>query len=128
MANDTLPAVVRQFLARHIQSVEQLEVLLLLRSEPQRAWTVGEVYDVIRSSTASIASRLKTFTNDGFAIEEATSAPAYRFAPKDDNLRMAIDQTATAYQVSRVRVIEAIFTPASDPVQTFADAFRLRRD
>lgn len=128
MANDTLPAAVRLFLARHIQSVEQLEVLLLLRSEPQRAWTVGEVYDVIRSSTASIASRLKTFTNDGFVTEEATSSPAFRFAPKDENLRMAIDQTATAYQVSRVRVIEAIFTPASDPVQTFADAFKLRRD
>ena len=126
MSSDPLPPAVRHLLSRHVQSVEQLEVLLLLRNAPQRAWTAAEVYDVVRSSQSSIAARLKTFTADGFLSEEAGPPQTYRYAPKDDNLRAALDQTAAAYQTSRVRVIEAIFAPEVDPVQSFADAFKLR--
>jgi hypothetical protein len=128
MSSDALPAPVKQLLARHIQSVEQLEVLLLLRSQPQRAWTAVEVYDVIRSSQASIAARLQAFTAAGFLAEENATPPLYRYAPKDENLRSALDQTAAAYQTWRIRVIEAIFAPEADPVQSFADAFKLRKD
>jgi hypothetical protein len=128
MSSDTLPAPVKQLLSRHIRSVEQLEVLLLLRSQPQRAWTAAEVYDVIRSSQTSIAARLHAFASDGLAVEEQGSPPTFRFAPKDENTRSAVDQTAAAYQTWRIRVIEAIFAPEADPAQSFADAFKLRKD
>lgn len=128
MSGDALPAPVKQLLARNIQSVEQLEVLLLLRGQPQRAWTAAEVFDVIRSSQSSIASRLQAFTAQGFLVEEKGAPATYRFAPKDQNLQAAVDQTATVYQTWRVRVIEAIFAPEADPVQSFADAFKLRKD
>ena len=128
MSGDALPPPVKQLLARHIQSVEQLEVLLLLRSQPQRAWTATEVFDVIRSSQSSIAARLQVFTAQGFLVEEKAATTTYRFAPQDQNLQAAVDQTASAYQMWRVRVIEAIFAPEADPVQSFADAFKLRKD
>ena len=128
MSGDALPAPVKQLLSRHIQSVEQLEVLLLLRSQPQRAWTAVQVFDVIRSSESSIAARLQAFTAHGFLVEEKGPPPAFRFAPKDQSVRAAVDQTAAAYQTWRVRVIEAIFAPEADPVQSFADAFKLRKD
>ena len=125
MADDALPPSVTQLLAQHIQSLEQLEVLLLLRSQPQRAWTVAEVFEVVRSSPASIAARLQKFTAEAFLIEEKG---AFRYAPKDQNVAAAVEQTATCYQTSRVRVIEAIFAPPTDPVQSFADAFKLRKE
>lgn len=128
MSSDALPAPVRQLLSRHIQSVEQLEVLLLLRSQPERAWTAAEVYDIIRSSQSSIAARLQAFASEGFLLAEKGPSATFRFAPKDENIRTAVDQTATAYETWRVRVIEAIFTPEVDPVQSFADAFKLRKD
>ena len=128
MSADSLPGAVRQLLSRHIKSVEQLEVLLLVRSQPQRGWTAAEVYEVIRSSEPSIQSRLQTFTAGGFLTEEKGPPQTFRFSPKDQNLHAAVDQTAAAYQTSRVRVIEAIFAPETDPVQSFADAFRLRKD
>ena len=128
MSTDSLPAPVKQLLSRHIKSVEQLEVLLLLRSQPQRSWTAAAVYEVIRSSEPSIKARLLTFTANGFLTEEKGPPPTFRFAPKDQTLAAAVDQTASAYQMSRVRVIEAIFAPEVDPVQSFADAFKLRKD
>jgi hypothetical protein len=128
MSNDALSAPVKELLARHIQSVEQLEILLLLQSQPQRTWTADEVYEVIRSSQSSIAARLQTFSAAGFLQEVKGPPPTYRFAPRHENLRSAVEQTASAYQTWRVRVIEAIFAPSMDPAQSFADAFKLRKN
>jgi hypothetical protein len=83
---------------------------------------------VIRSSKASIADRLKAFTNDGFLAEENGPPASFRYAPRSEELRHAVEQTARVYQTHRIRVIEAIFAPVVDPVQSFADAFKLRKD
>ena len=128
MASDDLPPAVKQLLARYIRSVEQLEVLLLFAGQPGRAWTAAEVYEVIRSSKSSITDRLQAFTADGFLAEERQSPPAYRYAPKSQELRRAVEEVARVYQTHRIRVIEAIFAPVVDPVQSFADAFKLRKD
>ena len=128
MSAEALPPAVRQLLSRYIRSVEQLEVLLLVHSQPNRSWTADAVYDVIRSSKSSIADRLATFTAHGFLVEENGSPPTFRYAPKDETLRAGVQETATLYQTRRVRVIEAIFAPEVDPVQSFADAFKLRKD
>lgn len=128
MADDALPPPVRQLISRYIRSVEQLEILLLVQSQPNRAWSAGEVYEVIRSTKASVEGRLRTFTAEGFLVEEKTSPPTYRYAPNDSDLRSAVEATAAVYQARRIRVIEAIFAPEVDPVQSFADAFKLRKD
>jgi hypothetical protein len=125
---DQLPPAVRQFLARYIRSVEQLEVLLLMHDQPHRAWSAADVYGVIRSSEASIATRLDAFAGEGFLAVEKGPPQTYRFAPQSTDLSSAVSETATAYKTWRIRVVEAIFAPPSDPVQSFADAFRLRKD
>ena len=128
MSAEALSPAVKQLLSRYIRSVEQLEVLLLVQSQPNRAWTADAVYDVIRSSKSSIAERLATFTAHGFLVEENGSPTTFRYAPKDEALRAAVQEAATLYQTRRIRVIEAIFAPEADPVQSFADAFKLRKD
>jgi hypothetical protein len=128
MAGESLPAAVRQLLSRYIRSVEQLEILLLVRSEPQRAWSCTDVYNVIRSSQSSVANRLESFAADGFLAVEPGEPKRFRYAPKTAELASAVEETATVYQTWRLRVIEAIFAPETDPVQSFADAFKLRKD
>ena len=127
MAGETLPTSVQQFLSKYIRSLEQLEVLLLVRNSPNRAWTSAEVYEVVRSSRASVEERLESFVQLGFLAKEEGSPATFRYAPTD-NVAAAVDETAGAYQKWRVRVIEAIFTPAEDPAQRFADAFKVRKD
>jgi len=113
--------------SRYIRSVEQLEILLLLQKEPERAWTCDEVYDVIRSSKASVLQRLESFASDGFLETEPGPPPRFRYAPKSSDLRSAVEETAKVYQTWRIRIIEAIFAPDVDPVQSFADAFKFRK-
>ncbi len=127
MAGETLPISVQQFLSQYIQSLEQLEVLLLLWNSPNHSWTSAEVYEVVRSSRSSVEERLESFAQLGFLGKDDGPPPTFRYAPKE-NLGTAVDETAGAYQKWRVRVIEAIFTPAVDPAQRFADAFKVRKD
>jgi hypothetical protein len=127
MADETLPTSVQQFLSKYIRSLEQLEVLLLLRNSPGRTWTSVEVYEVVRSSRSSVAERLENFVRLGFLVKEGGPPSTFRYAPTD-TLAAAADEIAGAYQRWRVRVIEAIFTPIEDPAQRFADAFKVRKD
>ena len=127
MAGETLPTSVQRFLSRYIRSLEQLEVLLLLRSSPNRSWTPAEVYEVVRSSRASVEERLESFVRLGFLRKDDGPPLTFRYAPKE-NLGAAADETANAYQKWRVRVIEAIFTPPVDSAQRFADAFKVRKE
>ena len=74
MPDETLSPAVKQLLSRHIGSVEQLEVLLLLRGSPERAWTSAEVYDVIRSSPVSVSQRRRGVHRRGISDEGGRSA------------------------------------------------------
>ena len=127
MAGDALPTSVQQFLSKYIRSLEQLEVLLLLRNSANRCWTSAEVYEIVRSSRSSVEERLENFVQLGFLAKENGAPSTFRYAPTD-NLGAEVDETASAYQKWRVRVIEAIFTPVVDPAQRFADAFKVRKD
>lgn len=115
---------VARLIAEHISSVEQLETLLLLRSEPERPWTAAEIGSTLRTLPESVALRLADLEGHGLA---EPSGDGHRFAataPAD-----TVDELAEAYRTRRVAVIAMIFAePEDDPVRSFADAFRLRGD
>lgn len=126
MSESTIPEEALRLIARHIHSVEQLEILLFLQKTPGKLLTKQEVFRAIQSSETSVASSLAYFSNEGFLIKE--SEGTYRFAPPSPELEQACALLATAYHERRVAVIEAIYSRPSDPVRNFADAFRLRKE
>lgn len=137
-AGDDIPNPVRALVAEHIRSVVELECLLLLRADPGRAWSAGELGNELRVDAdwaarelADLAARgLAAAAGSGPAAGPDADAPArYRYGapPAADE---AIAGLAKAYAERRVAVIELIFSPrpAAGPLRSFADAFRLRRD
>ena len=125
---DPFPDDVRRFILAHINSVEQLEVLLLLRGEPDREWTAQAVGQALYTSAAAAVKRLTDLTASGLAAVLPGDDPRYRYAPRDDAHRKLVDQMADAYRERRVAVVALIYSKPNDQVQAFADAFRLRRD
>lgn len=126
MAEKAIPQEALKLIARHIHSVEQLEILLLLRKTPEKPLSVQEVFRVIQSSEPSVAASLAYFTTEGFLKQQGEGT--YRFAPGSPEMEQACTFLAEAYHERRVAVIEAIYSRPSDPVRNFADAFRLRRE
>jgi hypothetical protein len=81
---------------------------------------------VIQSSESSVAISLAIFTTEGFLVQEQESV--YRYEPQRPELEQGLSALAKEYQERRVAVIEAIYSRPPDPVRTFADAFKLRRE
>ena len=55
----------RRLIADHIDSVEQLEILLLLYQHPERAWTAEAVARELRDLALSAGDRLEDLARGG---------------------------------------------------------------
>src|SRR5918999_1447577 len=106
-----VPAPVQRFIASHIVSVAQLEVLLLLRAAADKEWTAPEV------ARALVTQREPA----------AESGGRYRYAPVSAEVERTVDALAESYAKYRVAVIGLIFGRPSERVTRLADAFRIRR-
>jgi hypothetical protein len=104
--------------------VEELEILLLLHADPLRTWSVAGVYDVILSAKSSVERWLATLTRFGLLEAVPDDPPGFRYAAHGE-LAAEVDALAGLYKLKPVRVIEAIFKRGPDPLQSFADSFKL---
>jgi predicted transcriptional regulator len=120
-----IPEDVAELIAGHIDSVEKLEILLLLRGESDREWTSQEVSRELRRNPASTARGLQQLAKSGLVA--GSGASAYRFDPADRALVGRVQRLAETYATRRPSVIQLIASNPMDSVTTFADAFRFRR-
>jgi hypothetical protein len=119
-----VPASVRGFIASHIVSVAQLDVLLLLRAAADKEWTVPEVARALVTQPEAAAGWLDDLRQRGLASE---SESRYRYSPASPELDQIVDELAESYAKYRVAVIGLIFARPSERITSFADAFRIRR-
>ncbi len=126
MGENSITLELRRFIANHIQSVEQLEVLCVLFADPNRSFSISEVLHRVQSSEKSVADCLDAFRAAGFLAVEPGGK--YRFAPANEPVKDLVGKLIQTYRERRVSVIECIYARASDTIQDFADAFRLRKD
>ncbi|WP_293681496.1 hypothetical protein [uncultured Phenylobacterium sp.] len=117
--NREMTGLVRQ----HIRSVWTLELLLLMRSRPDYAWSAPELVQELRASSYLVASNLEGLTQAGLVLAEDESR--YRYAPANDVLAAFADAVEAAYRQRPVAIINLISAP-EDPVQALADAFKLK--
>ncbi len=125
VAADPIPLPVRQFVAEHISSAVQLELLLLLRRDPARAWPPAIAAREMRMPVSWAAGQLAAMRATGLLAVQDEREPAYCYAPPA-RLARVIDDLADAYRNRKTRVVSLIFEDSSD-AQAFADAFRIRR-
>jgi predicted transcriptional regulator len=123
-----LPKNVRRFIADHVNSVEQLEVLLLLRSDPERPWAANEVSRELATSPDAAALRLADLEEHGLISSEPGPVGRYRYGTPSRKTDADVSAVAEAYAKRRVKVISEIFSEPAGPAESFSDAFRLWRD
>lgn len=130
MARERLSEDLRQFIAAHIDSVEQLEVLLLLRRHPDRVWNAEAVSRELRSASDSVVMRLQGLRSAGLLVSvssESDGSDSFRYAPVRSELAELVDRLADAYASLRFTVINTIFEHPIEKIRSFADAFKFRR-
>ncbi len=133
MTEAGLPAVVLALIGGPVASMAHAEALLFLRRVAPEARTTAAVASAAQLATLDAARRCLAELADA-ALVAGAGPDAYRYAPADDAARHAVDALAEMYETKPVTLIRAIYSrPAPPPrpssaVQSFADAFRLRRE
>jgi hypothetical protein len=121
-----IDAHVRSFVHDQIESVVQVEVLLLLHAEPGRAFAGADVVEALRVEPAWAEAQLSHLCGRGILAEAGPGS--FRFAPRTAEVAGAVAGLARAYADRRVTVIGLIYAKPSEPLRSFADAFRIRKD
>jgi hypothetical protein len=121
-----IPDDVRRFILECIDSVEQLEVLLLLHGSPSVEWSSESAARALYSNPESIARRFAGLHAKELLV--CSNPPAtYRYRPKTVDLDATVARLAQTYRERRVAVITLIASKPMENVRAFSDAFRLRR-
>lgn len=122
-----ISASLTEFLQKRVSSAEQIDVLLLLRQGRERSWTASDVAAALGTASESAGMRLFLLASSGLITFEPTATPQYRFAPLGDADEAALDDLAGIWILSREMVVAIVEKRPSDPVRSFADAFKLRK-
>ncbi len=126
--SDEFSSRLRQFIELHIESVPQLEALLLLRGESDRDWDAASIAKTLYIPQDAASSLLADFVRGGFAVPGQDQKATYRYRPRDNEADQLIEELHSAYQDRRVAVISLIYSKPINKVQTFADAFRFGKE
>jgi hypothetical protein len=126
--SDGFPEDVRRFILEHVNSVEQLEVLLLLRGRPDADWDAAAVSRALSTAPAAAAMRLADLHARGLLVPVKPGEARYRYGPAAPELARLVDGLAEAYRERRVAVVALIYSKPQTQVQAFADAFKLRKE
>lgn len=120
-----LSPFIRDFISRHVRSVEQLEILLLFSRDVSAVWSARKVYDAILSSPHSVERWLDELSKGGL-LEKLPDSGGYTCCT-DETLVSQIAALAEYYRTSPVRVVEAIYKRGPHAAQSFADAFMIKK-
>ena len=127
MTDNALPAEVRQLITRHLATMEQVDVLLLLARTPEQWRSSEEIRTALRIDESGVGVRTFEELRAAGLIEADGGDPIrYRYAPANPRDRAAVELLALAYNERPVTLVRAIYARPT-PAQSFADAFRLRK-
>jgi hypothetical protein len=124
MVDDPVPAEVREFVVRCIDSVAHLEALLLLRGPPQLTWTAPAVARRLYVGESEAARLLGALVSCELAVTDGSD---FHYHPRDAEMTDLVDQLARTYARSLVPVTQLIHE-RDTAIRKFADAFKIRKD
>ncbi len=133
--NEPLPAVpenVRAFLREHVESYEQLEVLLFLRAQSGQMWSAAAVAAELHIADDLAASALDELSRRRLVEVSGQQRHARYRLGSDDKLRQLVDLVARAYADNHLDIVRLMSANAIERMhatvaRAFADAFLIGR-
>jgi hypothetical protein len=108
-----------------IASVWGVEILLLMRHDPSRAWNSEALVSELRSSDLVVVQSLERLERAGLIVRDEGGGS--RFSPATPELKRLTDQLDEEYRLRPGLVRRAIVSPPGDKLSAFTDAFLLRK-
>jgi len=126
MASEVIPPDLQEFLRRSVKSVWTLELLLFLRMNAGRSWSLEQLATDLRASHAVVIGVLPQLLADGLIVEVDPARFAYK--PASLELGDKVDRLDVIYRANPVTVVREIILAPNPKIQSFADAFKFRKE
>jgi DNA-binding IclR family transcriptional regulator len=118
-----IPDTVRRLIGEHLESVAQLEVLLLVRAAPEKWWTPDEVARALVTRPPAALGFLAHLHGTGLLDRDGEG---FRYAPPG-RTGAVVDELAACYATRRPTVVGLILAGPDEAISSLADAFLIRR-
>ena len=128
MGAPEVPAVVRAFVATHLRSLEELQMLVLLIQSDDRWWDADTASRELLVPLRTARNVLDRLASQNLLDIRITGDVRYQFRPGTEDLRAAAIACSEAYRANPLAVTTIASGAARRGLQDFADAFRIRKD
>jgi hypothetical protein len=126
MVQDTeLPAHVARCLDALVDSLECLEVMLLLYRGSDRTWSPNQVTAELGIPARAARRELEQLRSRGLVSADDGE---YRYAPRPGAPVADVECVVEAYGSRRIAIINHVASGALKRIQSLAEAFRLKKD
>lgn len=124
MADGHIPDDLREFILQHIDSITQLEALLLLRANAGEAWDVARAKARLYVLEDEVARVLERLFADGFLIQDGSG---YRYKCRESEAAAKVERLAALYATHLIPVTNMIHDKLRH-VRAFAEAFQFKKE
>jgi predicted ArsR family transcriptional regulator len=126
--SEAIPPEVKSFLFANIDSIAQLEALLLLRATPNQKCTCATIAQRLYITPEDAAPFLSKLVTRGLVEATGTQPPLFQYRPRNEELRRMVDLLADVYAKYLIPVTNFIHGKSKRSIQDFADAFKMKKE
>jgi hypothetical protein len=127
MTCQVIPEDIARFILDKIDTVAQLEGLLILRSTADGEWSAQSLAGRLYITEEETADLLRILCARELIITKAGKPPVFEYQPSSMELKEKVDRLARLYSKNLLAITSLIHSKPKTRVQQFADAFKLRK-
>lgn len=116
----------REMIQRHLATMDHVELLMILRGSRDESFTPQQLAERTRKPEQLVELCLESLAGAGLAAQ--LSDLTYRYAALESSLDRTAEAVVRLYNERPVTLVRLLYERPPTAVNTFADAFKLRRD
>jgi hypothetical protein len=121
-----IPSDIQQFIQDRIDSIAQMEALLLLRESPDTWWEEARIAERLYIPVKDCRQITTGLHGAGLFIREDTEkVERYRYRPANGDMREMVDRLAYYYTQHLVPISNLVHAKSRSRIQEFSRAFKL---
>lgn len=121
--SEAIPADIRQFVLRYIDSIAEMEALVMLSKSPDAWWDAGQVAMRLYIPPDEASRVLGVLCLRGIAKQGEGKV---RYARLHEDDAATVERLTAMYATQLIPITNLIHSKRGSRIQQFADAFRLR--
>jgi hypothetical protein len=123
-----VPLEVQQFVLERIQSIAQLEALIMMRNAPDTWWLSSAMAERLYISESACRAELEGLRSQGLLLgRQEDIGWQFRYSPSNGELREFVDRLVYYYSKHLVVISNLIHTKPRTRIREFAEAFSLKK-